>query len=88
MAYEESERKINRTITIEVYEGNYLDVREGDRYCDGLSWDEALGTVAELTHHRIGECRYRMLTKEEWVADAKRREERRAERHTPIKENP
>lgn len=65
----EPERKLVRTITIEIYEGGYLDVREGDRFCNGLTWDEVLGTVAELTHPKIGQARYRMQTAEEWRVD-------------------
>lgn len=56
---------IKRTITVEIHDdggsGDYT-VREGDRYCPRLCWDEMLGSVAELTHPRIGESRYRMLT--------------------------
>lgn len=58
----------NRTITIEIVDngglGDYT-VREGDRYCDRLCWDEMLGTIAELTHPQIGHARYRMETTEE-----------------------
>ena len=55
-------------IEIEIVESNDFTVRQGDRYCDRLTWDEMLGSIAELTHPRIGECRYRMLTAEEWAA--------------------
>ncbi len=55
-----------RTITIEIVDSNDFTVKEGDRYCDKLTWDEMLGTIAELTHPRLGTCSYRMLTEEEW----------------------
>lgn len=57
-----------RTITIIVHDGNHFDVHEGERYCDRLCWDEMLGTIAELTHPKIGEARYRMRTPEEHQA--------------------
>lgn len=68
-----------RTITIEIADdggsGDYL-VREDDRYCDRLCWDEMLGTIAELTHPKIGVARYRMLTAEEHAELERRRQER------------
>ncbi|MFM0507697.1 hypothetical protein [Paraburkholderia sp. RL17-373-BIF-A] len=54
-----------RVIAIEIHGPNDFTVRERDRYCDRLCWDEMLGSVAELTHPRIGEARYRMQTREE-----------------------
>lgn len=67
-----------RTITIEIVDdggsGDYT-VREDDRYCDRLCWDEMLGTIAELTHPRIGEARYRMETAEQHAARGRRRQE-------------
>lgn len=56
-----------RTITIEVTERGYT-VREGDRYHDELCWDEMLGQVTELTHPKLGETRYPMMTEEQWTA--------------------
>lgn len=71
-----------RTITIEIADeggsGDYT-VREGDRYCDRLCWDEMLGTIAELTHPRIMRSRYRMQTTEEHAAEQARHEARMAE---------
>jgi hypothetical protein len=61
-----------RRITIEIVESNDFTVREADRYCDKLIWDEMLGTIAELTHPRLGTCAYRMLTEEEWRRDRER----------------
>ncbi len=57
-----------RTIVIEVMDSDNFTVKEGDRYCDKLIWDEMLGTIAELTHPKIGTARYRMLTQAEWNA--------------------
>ena len=54
-----------RTITIEIHDGNDFTIIEGDRSCDKLCWDEMLGTIAELTHPKVGEARYRMRTAEE-----------------------
>ncbi len=56
-----------RTITIEIVDRNDFTVREDDRYCDRLVWDEMLGTIAELTHQKLGACSYRMLTQKEWA---------------------
>lgn len=50
-----------RTITITGEESDWT-VSDGDRSADRLCWDEMLGTVAELTHPRIGQARYRMDT--------------------------
>lgn len=63
------------TITIEKVEG-YYTVRQGDRYADGLGWDEMLGTICELTHPSIGRARYRMATAEEWAQWHQRMKER------------
>ena len=51
-----------RTITISVFAPNDFTIAEGERSCDRLCWDEMLGTVAEITHPKIGEARYRMMT--------------------------
>lgn len=56
-----------RVIVIEV-RVNGFTVREGDKFCPELCWDEMLGSIAELTHPRIGACRYRMFTTEEHAA--------------------
>lgn len=54
-----------RVIAIEIHGPNDFTVRELDRYCGELCWDEMLGTVAELTHPRIGNAYYRMQTRDE-----------------------
>lgn len=61
-----------RVIAIEIHGGNDFTVRELDRSCDRLCWDEMLGTIGELTHPRIGNARYRMMTREERAAHAER----------------
>ncbi len=70
-----------RTITIEIVDdggsGDYT-VREGDRYCDHLCWDEMLGQVVELTHPKIGVERYPMLTAEEHAERERQHQERMA----------
>lgn len=53
-----------RTITIVCHGANYFDVFEGESYTDHLCWDEMLGQIAQLTHPKIGEPRYEMLTPE------------------------
>lgn len=67
-----------RTITIEIDDQGYT-VREGERYHDGLCWDEMLGQVVELTHRKLGETRYPMMTADQWAAQ-RERQEREAER--------
>lgn len=61
-----------REIIITVSDDGQLDVREGDRYCDGLAWDEMLGQVAAMTApvERISKMNglFTMLNKEEWEA--------------------
>ena len=61
-----------RTITIEINDQGYT-VREDDRYHDGLCWDEMLGMVTELTHPRLGQTKYPMMTAGEWTAWRERR---------------
>ncbi len=68
-----------RTITIEIDDDNMFTIREADRSCPHLCWDEMLGSIAELTHPRIGNMRYRMLTDEEHAAERARHETRMAE---------
>lgn len=70
---------MTRTITVVIADGNNFAVHEGERYIPGLGWDEMLGSIAEMTHPRVGVARYQMLTPEEWQAQADRRAERRAE---------
>lgn len=64
-----------REIVITITDENRLDVREGDKYCDGLGWDEMLGQIAAMTLpaervHKMNGL-YPMLTKEEWEARQK-----------------
>ena len=52
---------MTRTITIIIHDNpNDYTVQEGEDVCNRLCWDEMLGTVAELTHPRIAQARYRM----------------------------
>jgi hypothetical protein len=55
-----------RTITIEIVDSNDFTVKEGERYCDRLAWEEMLCSIVELTHHKLGAVRFRMLTEPEW----------------------
>jgi hypothetical protein len=84
-----------RTITIEITDQGFT-VREGYRYHDGLCWDEMLGQVTELTHPKLGQTRYPMLTALEWATRraqqeqnaARRREEAEAREMTYQKQHP
>ncbi len=55
-----------RTITISFETNGGYTVKEDDRYCDQLNWDEMLSTVCHLTHPKLGEPVYAMRTKAEW----------------------
>lgn len=68
-----------RTITIEIDEQGYT-VREGERYADGLCWDEMLGQISELTHPRLGQARYAMNTEAEWAEQRERWRQKAEER--------
>jgi len=48
-----------RTITIEIYERDGIDIIEGEKVWSCLTWDEALGSIAEMTHPSVGTPRYR-----------------------------
>lgn len=65
---------IVRTITVEIHEDNNFTVREGDSYCPELCWDEMLGTIAELTHPRLGTARYRMMSTSQHARRQRKRE--------------
>lgn len=77
--WRENDGPIARTVTIEIRSGNNFTVREGERYVDRLCWDEMLGAIAELTHPRVGNARYRMLT----ATEHREENERRAARMNP-----
>lgn len=64
--------KTTRTITIVCRGGNDYDVFEGENYCDRLCWDEMLGTIAELTHPKIGSASYRMVDADQHQAERER----------------
>lgn len=55
-----------RTITIEFYDKGTFNVIQDGKETDELAWDEMLGTVAQLTHPKIGKSHYPMMTREEW----------------------
>ena len=61
-----------RTITIEIVEDNNITIREGDTFCDRLTRDEMLGSVAELTHPKIGVSRFRLMDEAEHLARERR----------------
>lgn len=49
------DRKVERTIIIDVCGGNSFDVYVGDRATQQLTWNECVGEVAALTHHALFE---------------------------------
>lgn len=71
--------KIKRTITVECLAGGGFTIREGNRFCDRLCWDEMLGHLASMTIPPGGRM-YPMLTKAEEIAAIKERHRRREER--------
>lgn len=68
------------TITIYCISGSDYTVQEGEAICDRLCWDEMLGTIAELTHPKIGQARYRMETAEQREERQRKFNERMAAR--------
>lgn len=62
-------KPIERTITIEYRDSNFWTVRVGDRYAEGLTWDEMLGQIAHMTCPRkADEFLFGMRTQAEWDA--------------------
>ena len=57
-----------RQITITFDNDKGFSVTENGRTADRLAWDEMLGQVDQLTHPKINEARYQMLTVEEYMA--------------------
>jgi hypothetical protein len=54
-----------KSITISWEPGNYYVLTLPDGRRAELAWDEMLGTVAELTHRRLGESRLAFTTERE-----------------------
>ena len=55
------------SIKIDENSNNSFTVRQGDKYCDKLTYDEMLGVVSVLTMPKIRPCQY-LRTQEEWDA--------------------
>ena len=73
-----------RRIIIEIGPARHPDspglfdvVLEDGRCCDGLSWDEMIGQVIELTHPKLGQPHYRMQTPAEWDSEREQRRQGR-----------
>lgn len=81
LAGQTNRNPVPRAITIYCIGGNNFTVQEGEALCDRLCWDEMLGTIAELTHPRIGQARYRMQTAAEREAYEEARAQRMAQVH-------
>jgi hypothetical protein len=60
-----------RKITLTLSKGDSWKIQEGDKYVDWLGWDEMLGSIAQLTHPKIGVTQYPMLTRKEHAAQRK-----------------
>lgn len=55
------------SIKIDENSNNCFTVRQGDKYCDKLTYDEMLGVVSVLTMPKIRPCQY-LRTQKEWDA--------------------
>lgn len=73
------ERKVERNIIVQCLSGGGFTVREGDRFCDRLGWDEMIGHLASMTIPPGGRM-YPMVTKAEEDAEIERRIQKRKER--------
>ncbi len=75
--------KIDRTITVQKLGGSGgFAVREGDKYNEGLTFDEMLGLLASLTIPDDRACLRWMQTKEQWDAREEWFRQRKIERQT------
>lgn len=52
------------SIKIDENSNNRFTVRQGDKYCDKLTYDEMLGVVSVLTMPKIRPCQYLRTQKE------------------------
>lgn len=59
-------------ITITQPEPGQWTVAVGAAFCPHLTWDEMLGQIAQLTHPKIVEARYPLLTDEQHAERQKR----------------
>ena len=58
------------------FEGSYFNVVYNGTVATGLTWGEMLEQVISLCHPDLSRGQYRMLTREEFVADRQRHQER------------
>lgn len=56
----------NIIIEIDKDRKNSFTVRQGDKYSDGLTYEEMLGTISALTMPTERPCIHWMRTKEQW----------------------
>nr|DAH49793.1 MAG TPA: hypothetical protein [Caudoviricetes sp.] len=47
---------------------NSFTVRQGDKFCDKLTYDEMLGTISALTMPKERPCVHWLRTEEQWTA--------------------
>lgn len=72
--------KVDRTITIDFLAGGAFNVRDGDRYSEGLGFDEMLGTLASLAMPEHRPCLQWLQTKEQHDARSRHFKELREKR--------
>ena len=58
----------NIIIEIDKDRKNSFTVRQGDKYSDGLTYEEMLGTISALTMPTERPCIQWMMTEEQWKA--------------------
>lgn len=58
----------NIIIEIDKDRKNSFTVRQGDKYSDGLTYEEMLGTISALTMPTERPCIHWMRTEEQWTA--------------------
>ena len=68
-----------KTITIESNEDNNFNVRQGDRYAEGLTFEEMLGVVAHIAKPEYVPYDNWLLTKEQHEEKERRWEQIRNE---------
>lgn len=72
------DRRRLRTIVVHLFDGGGLEVVEGGGTTGVLTWEEALGQMAELTHPKLGAARFPMMAPEAWAARRSRSKEQRS----------
>lgn len=58
------------------FDSNHFNVVHDGRVSAALTWGEMLEQIISLCHPNLNRTQYRMQTREEFIADRKRHEER------------